>query len=115
MNADAIKNRKENLFHLVKDVFKTQTALAMSLEGSGVTQSSISNLLYNKSSFYDFKARAIERYLSLPEGWMDKKGWIQSGGELIQGYWHLSPENRRLFNQAIDFAVKKSESVGQFQ
>ena len=103
MNAQIIKNRKENLSYLVDCLYGTQTALAAGLKGSSYTQSSISNLLLSKSPFYGTKARTIEIYLVIPDGWLDKKGWIRSGWPLINTYRNMNEGDRKFFNQAMSF------------
>jgi hypothetical protein len=113
MNAGVINNRKENLIYLIRCIYGTQKKMAVRLKGSGYTQSSISNLLLSKSPFYGSKARTIEKYLLLPDGWLDKKNWIRSGWSLIETYRNLDEEGRCFFNKTITFAIEMLNSKGQ--
>ena len=103
MSSKIIGNRIQNIEYLITCVYGTQSAMAVELEGTGFTQSYISNLLYSKSPFYDLKARAIERKLGIPQGWLDQDEWVAKGISLVKGYRIMNDNEKLLFNKTVTF------------
>ncbi|TNC79500.1 MAG: hypothetical protein C9356_18770 [Oleiphilus sp.] len=99
--------RKENLQYLIDHEYGTQSQLARSLRYEGITQATLSDILRSKRSFHDFEARAFEKYLELPDLWMDKDGWLESGWHFVASFRTLTEEERKLFNELALFIEGK--------
>ncbi|PKI01922.1 hypothetical protein [Glaciecola sp. 33A] len=103
----ATKNRGENLHKLVY-YFGSQTDLANKIIGRSITQPHISLIVNGKRSLYEQEARAIERDLSIPIGWLDIEPWQSQEWRLLEKYLLLDEHGRQAFDELLALFRTKS-------
>jgi|SRR5205809_5837839 hypothetical protein len=93
--------RRENLEFLVA-CHGSQTSFANAVRYRSLTQPIVSSILHRRRALHEFEARAVERSLSIPEGWMDRyslrKAWLH-----IRKIRQMDPEAQRVVHALLKF------------
>jgi len=94
--------RRENLRFLIA-CHGTQTAFANALRHRTLTQPIISSIVRSKRKFHPSEVLAIEQWLCIPEGWMDRyplrKAWLH-----LRKLRHMERDTVRTVHALIKFA-----------
>ena len=98
--------RQASLDYLIK-IYGSQSELARVLNHPTLTQPVISRIQNKKRALRAQEARIVEQVLGIPEGWMDKDGWVRSGWSLIRQFSHLEQSEKEYINRILKFVIKK--------
>jgi hypothetical protein len=53
----------------------------------------------------DHEAREIEEKMGIPKNWLDHDGWLKASSRLRKGYALLSPAEKLLFDDTVQFVL----------
>ncbi len=103
--------KRENLEFLVA-CHGTQTEFANALHHNTLTQPIISSIIRKKRTFHSHEARAIEQWLCISEGWIDRyplltfrKAWAH-----LKKLRHMEPDTVRTLHALVKFADQNSKA-----
>jgi hypothetical protein len=96
--------RRGNIDYLIK-LNGSQSALAEKLGSPVLNQQRLSEIQAKGLPLCSHEAREIEEILGIPKNWLDHNGWLGASSHLRQGYAQLSPAERVLFDETVQFVL----------
>jgi hypothetical protein len=99
--------RRDALDFLIK-IHGSQTALAIVLKHSTLTQSILSAIQREKRLLHQLEARDIERIMGIPDGWMDRNNWVREGWQIAKDYQTLGAKEKAIANRLLAFVLDRT-------